>query len=103
MIFVTFSSKTDIFYDRDTVVSRLVLFVWVSVLHVYPVFVRKPCRLITVVTGTQGLAIMSLKILFQSAQTTLSCCFDRLTSLDRMKITASNNYTRLPTKSRHYS
>lgn len=36
MIFVTFSSKTDIFYDRDTVVSRLVLFVWVSVLHAYP-------------------------------------------------------------------
>lgn len=53
MIFVTFSSKTDIFYDRDTVVSRLVLFVWVSVLHVYPVFVRKPCRLINFVTGRQ--------------------------------------------------
>lgn len=54
MIFVTFSSKTDIFYDRDTVVSRLVLFVWVSVLHAYPVFVRKPCRSINFVTGTSN-------------------------------------------------
>lgn len=103
MIFVTFSSKTDIFYDRDTVVSRLVLFVWVSGLHVYPVFVAKPCRLIHFVTGTQGLAIRSLNILFQSAQTALRSCFDHLTSLDRMKITASHNYTRLPMKSGQYS
>lgn len=32
MIFVTFSSKTDIFYYRDTVVSRLLL--WFAVVFV---------------------------------------------------------------------
>lgn len=44
MIFVTFSSKTDIFYYRDTFVSCLVLVfasLWILVFHVHgykPIF-----------------------------------------------------------------
>lgn len=33
MIFVTFSSKTDIFYYRDTIVSRLLLWFVVVCVH----------------------------------------------------------------------
>lgn len=39
MIFVTFSSKTDIFYYRDTIVSRLLL--WFVVVFVYHLCMAK--------------------------------------------------------------